>query len=90
FLTRFATYFYYRIDQVMLRMFFPEESAQLGWYLSAVKWTEAANLIPAVLMEGIYPALSRVYRESVPAFGRSVQRVWRVFVASAGLTVLGL
>ncbi len=90
FLTRFATYFYYRIDQVMLRTFFPEESAQLGWYLSAVKWTEAANLIPAVLMEGIYPALSKVYTESYEAFQRSVQRVWKVFVASSGLVVLGL
>lgn len=90
FLTRFATYFYYRVDQVMLRAFFPEESAQLGWYLSAVKWTEAANLIPAVLMEGIYPALAKVHRESQEAFRRSVQRVWKVFVAGSGIAVLGL
>lgn len=88
FFTRLATVAYYRIDQVMLRAFF--DPAQLGWYAGAVKWTESLNLIPAVLLEGVYPAISRLWNESREAFDRAVRRVWLVFVAISGEVVLGL
>ena len=88
FFTRLATVAYYRIDQVMLRAFF--DPAQLGWYAGAVKWTEALNLVPAVLLEGIYPAISRVWNDSREAFDRAVRRVWLLFVAISGEVVLGM
>lgn len=87
FLTRFATISYYRIDQVMLRMFFPDQSDQLAWYVSAVKLTEAANMIPAVLLEGIYPALTGLWKVSRQAFDEAVRRVWVLFLGLAGTMV---
>ena len=88
FFTRLATVFYYRVDQVMLGLFFADRPEHLGWYSSAVRWAEALNLIPAALMEGIYPALSRVWTESRSAFDSVVRRVWLLFVGLAGTVVL--
>lgn len=90
FLTRLSTVLYYRIDQVMLRLFFPEQSEHLAWYVSAVKLTEAFNMLPAVLMEGIYPALAGLWKESRRAFEEAARRVWRLFVALAGIVALGI
>lgn len=81
-LTMIFSIIYFRIDIVMLSMF-GISNKEIGFYSAAVKLIEVLNVIPAILVGGIFPVLADFSEKSKTELESTFKKTYQVLLLIA-------
>jgi len=80
------TIIYVRIDQIFIRHFL--DAASVGFYSAGVRLVEVANIVPTILVIGLYPAILGVRNDSEDEYKRRTRFQFALLAVSGFLITI--